>query len=93
MARPSAALAETMQARAPATPAGGSGGGGSPSSRAVSARRRHASCICFMRSSARTRADRVASSTGLERKSSAPASRPRTRSVGSVSAVTMMIGM
>ncbi len=51
---------------------------------AASACRRHASSACFTRSRARSRAKRMASSTGLERKSSAPASSPRTFSLAVV---------
>src|SRR5690348_13757073 len=45
------------------------------------------------RTSERTRAKSAISLTGLERKSSAPASRPRTRSAASVNAVTITTGM
>src|SRR6185437_7871232 len=45
------------------------------------------------RTSERTRAKSAISLTGLERKSSAPASSPRTRSAASVSAVTITTGM
>src|SRR5215467_7251643 len=59
----------------------------------VSSRRRHSSIIIFRRTSERTRAKSASSLTGLVRKSSAPASRPRTRSLGSLRAVTMTTGM
>src|SRR5882724_2954521 len=59
----------------------------------VSSRRRHSSIIIFRRTSERTRANSASSLTGLVRKSSAPASRPRTRSFGSERAVTMTTGM
>ena len=49
--------------------------------------------VCFRRTSERTRANSCKSLIGLVRKSSAPASRPRIRSEGSDSAVTMMTGM
>src|ERR1700716_1729040 len=57
------------------------------------ARMRRSSVIIFSRVSERTRAISTTSDTGLVRKSSAPASRPRTRSDGLSSAVTMTTGM
>ena len=56
------------------------------------ARLRNSSIENLSRASDRTRAISAISSTGLVRKSSAPASRPRTRSAGRSSAVTRMIG-
>src|SRR6266478_5027364 len=64
-----------------------------PISSEVMARRRSSSVIIFRRVSERTRAISTMSDTGLVRKSSAPASRPRTRSAGLSSAVTMTTGM
>ena len=59
-------------------------GGASADSRSnwpqVCSRMRHSSIIIFRRTSERTRANSARSLTGLVRKSSAPASRPRTRS-------------
>src|ERR1700754_2985704 len=57
------------------------------------ARMRNSSVIIFRRVKERTRAISTMSDTGLVRKSSAPASRPRTRSAGLSSAVTMTTGM
>src|SRR5580692_6187292 len=54
---------------------------------------RNSSVIILSRVSERTRAISTTSDTGLVRKSSAPASRPRTRSAGLSSAVTMTTGM
>src|SRR5476651_448759 len=56
-------------------------------------RMRNSSVIIFSRVSERTRAIMTTSDTGLVRKSSAPASSPRTRSEGLSSAVTMTTGM
>src|SRR6266436_2335298 len=64
-----------------------------PISSEVMARRRSSSVIIFRRVSERTRAISTMSDTGLVRKSSAPASRPRTRSTGLSSAVIMTTGM
>ena len=64
-----------------------------PISLEVSARIRSSSVIIFRRASERTRAISATSDTGLVRKSSAPASSPRTRSDGWSSAVTMTTGM
>ena len=64
-----------------------------PISREVSARMRSSSVIVFSRASERTRAISATSGIGLVRKSSAPASRPRTRSEGWSSAVTITTGM
>src|ERR1700690_1927537 len=64
-----------------------------PISSEVMARMRSSSVIIFSRVSERTRAISTMSDTGLVRKSSAPASRPRTRSAGLSSAVTMTTGM
>src|SRR5579864_8598846 len=64
-----------------------------PISLDVSARRRSSSVTIFSRASERTRDTSCTSVTGLVRKSSAPASRPRTRSDGWSSAVTMTTGM
>src|SRR6185312_15269224 len=58
----------------------------------VDSRMRSSSVIILRRTRLRTRANRAASSTGLVRKSSAPASRPATRSLGWSSAVTMITG-
>src|SRR5688572_15064375 len=58
----------------------------------VCSRMRHSSMIIFRRTSERTRANSARSLTGLVRKSSAPASRPRTRSAWSLSAVTITTG-
>src|SRR5690349_15445056 len=57
------------------------------------ARIRSSSVIIFSRVSERTRAISTTSDTGLVRKSSAPASSPRTRSAALSSAVTMTTGM
>jgi hypothetical protein len=59
----------------------------------VASRVRHSSLARFRRTSERMRAKSATSLTGLVRKSSAPASRPRTRSAASLSAVTMTTGM
>src|SRR5260221_11529710 len=64
-----------------------------PISSEVSARMRSSSVIIFSRVSDRTRAISTMSVTGLVRKSSAPASSPRTRSAGLSSAVTITTGM
>src|SRR3984957_14135351 len=64
-----------------------------PISSEVMARMRSSSVIIFSRVSERTRAISTMSDTGLVRKSSAPASKPRTRSAGLSSAVTMTTGM
>ena len=64
-----------------------------PISREVTARMRSSSVTIFSRTSERTRASSARSETGLVRKSSAPASSPRTRSDGWSSAVTMTTGM
>src|SRR3954451_19899999 len=64
-----------------------------PISSEVMARMRNSSVIIFNRVSERTRAISTTSDTGLVRKSSAPASSPRTRSVGLSSAVTITTGM
>ena len=55
-------------------------------------RARSSSSMTFSRDSERTRAISAISSTGLVRKSSAPTSRPRTRSAGWSSAVTITTG-
>ena len=54
---------------------------------------RSSSVTIFSRASERTRAISASSAIGLVRKSSAPASSPRTLSDGWSSAVTMMTGM
>ena len=64
-----------------------------PISFEVTARMRSSSVIIFSRASERTRATSATSDTGLVRKSSAPASSPRTRSDGWSSAVTMTTGI
>src|SRR5580704_1389220 len=64
-----------------------------PISSEVMARMRSSSVIIFSRVSERTRAISTTSDTGLVRKSSAPASSPRTRSAGLSSAVTITTGM
>ncbi len=64
-----------------------------PISSEVSARIRSSSVIIFSRVSERTRAISTMSVTGLVRKSSAPASSPRTRSAGLSRAVTITTGM
>src|ERR1700712_2426275 len=64
-----------------------------PISSEVIARMRNSSVIIFRRVSERTRAISTTSNTGFVRKSSAPASRPRTRSEGLSSAVTITTGM
>ena len=64
-----------------------------PISSEVIARMRNSSVIIFSRVSERTRAISTTSDTGFVRKSSAPASRPRTRSEGLSSAVTITTGM
>ncbi len=58
----------------------------------VTARMRSSSVIILRRTSERTRAMSTMSDTGLVRKSSAPASRPLTRSAAWSSAVTMTTG-
>src|SRR5271169_3313254 len=58
----------------------------------IPSRTRSSSIIRFNRTSERTRANRATSFTGLVRKSSAPASRPRNRLAVSESAVTMTTG-
>ena len=58
----------------------------------IPSRTRSSSIIRFSRTSERTRANRATSFTGLVRKSSAPASRPRRRLAVSESAVTMTTG-
>ena len=63
-----------------------------PSATVVCARIRISSMVTFRRASERTRAIRWTSSIGLVRKSSAPASSPRTRSAGWSSAVTITTG-
>ena len=63
-----------------------------PISRDVTARMRSSSVIILRRTSERTRATSAMSDTGLVRKSSAPASRPLTRSEAWSSAVTMTTG-
>src|ERR1700710_349251 len=68
-------------------------GASMPISSEVMARMRSSSVIIFNRVSERTRAISTTSDTGLVRKSSAPASRPRTRSDGLSSAVTITTGM
>ena len=68
-------------------------GASMPISSEVMARMRSSSVIIFSRVSERTRAISTTSDTGLVRKSSAPASRPRTRSAGLSSAVTITTGM
>src|SRR6185437_8269841 len=64
-----------------------------PISSEVTARKRNSSVIIFKRVNERTRAISTTSDTGLVRKSSAPASSPRTRSDGLSSAVTITTGM
>src|SRR5947209_724165 len=64
-----------------------------PISSEVIARMRNSSVIIFSRVSERTLAISTTSETGLVRKSSAPASSPRTRSAGLSSAVTITTGM
>src|SRR6476620_8806883 len=64
-----------------------------PISSEVMARMRSSSVIIFNRVNDRTRAISTTSDTGLVRKSSAPASRPRTRSAGLSSAVTITTGI
>src|SRR4051794_21752666 len=68
-------------------------GASMPISSEVMARMRNSSVIIFSRVSDRTRAISTTSDTGLVRKSSAPASSPRTRSAGLSSAVTITTGM
>ncbi len=68
-------------------------GAWTPISSEVMARMRSSSVIIFRRVSERTRAISTTSDTGLVRKSSAPASSPRTRSDGESSAVTITTGM
>ena len=60
---------------------------------AVFSRIRHSSTVIFKRTSDFTRAIKAVSLTGLLKKSSAPASNPRTRSVASVRAVTITTGI
>src|SRR6476646_1627050 len=64
-----------------------------PISSEVMARMRSSSVIIFSRVNERTRAISTMSETGLVRKSSAPASSPRTRSAGLSSAVMITTGM
>ena len=64
-----------------------------PSCDAVFSRARHSSEAIFKRTSERTRAINAVSFTGLLKKSSAPFSRPRTRSCVSDKAVTITTGM
>src|SRR5690242_2682580 len=64
-----------------------------PISSEVIARMRNSSVIIFSRVSERTRAISTRSETGLVRKSSAPASSPRTRSDGLSRAVIITTGM
>src|SRR3954454_4065340 len=64
-----------------------------PISSEVMARMRNSSVIILSRVSERTLAISTTSETGLVRKSSAPASSPRTRSAGLSSAVTITTGM
>src|ERR1700710_773894 len=64
-----------------------------PISSEVMARMRSSSVIIFNRVSDRTRAISTTSDTGFVKKSSAPASSPRTRSEGLSSAVTITTGM
>ena len=64
-----------------------------PISREVTARMRSSSVTILSRASERTRAISASSGIGLVRKSSAPASSPRTRSEGWSRAVTMTTGM
>ncbi len=64
-----------------------------PISLEVTARMRSSSITIFSRASERTREMSATSLTGLVRKSSAPASSPRTRSEGWSSAVTITTGM
>src|SRR6201994_611375 len=64
-----------------------------PISSEVMARMRNSSVIILSRVSERTRAISTMSETGLVRKSSAPASSPRTLSAGLSSAVIMTTGM
>jgi hypothetical protein len=64
-----------------------------PISREVTARMRNSSVTIFSRASERTRDTSATSVTGLVRKSSAPASRPLTRSDGWSSAVTITTGI
>src|SRR5437660_1893846 len=68
-------------------------GASTPISSEVTARMRSSSVIIFSRVSERTRAISTMSDTGLVKKSSAPASSPRTRSAGLSSAVIMTTGM
>src|SRR5437588_686274 len=68
-------------------------GASMPISSEVMARMRSSSVIIFNRVSERTRAIKTTSDTGLVRKSSAPASSPRTRSAGLSSAVIITRGM
>src|SRR3954470_2096344 len=68
-------------------------GASMPISSEVMARMRNSSVIILSRVSERTRAISTTSDTGFVRKSSAPASSPRTRSAGLSSAVTMTTGM
>src|ERR1700754_4512968 len=68
-------------------------GASMPISSDVTARMLSSSVIIFSRVSDRTRAISTTSETGLVRKSSAPASSPRTRSAGLSSTVTITTGM
>src|SRR5205823_6584279 len=68
-------------------------GASMPISSEVMARMRSSSVIIFSRVSERTRAISTMSDTGLVKKSSAPASSPRTRSAGLSSAVMITTGM
>src|ERR1700730_9005100 len=77
----------------PASATASRSGACTPISSEVMARIRSSSVIILSRVSARTRAIRTTSDTGLVRKSSAPASSPRTRSAGLSSAVIMTTGM
>src|SRR5450631_563398 len=82
-----------MRPPLPASAMASRSGACTPISREVMARMRSSSVIILSRVSERTRAISTTSDTGLVRKSSAPASRPRTRSAGLSSAVTMTTGM
>ena len=64
-----------------------------PMLRVVAARSRNSSVSIFSRTRLFTRVISCRSFTGLVRKSSAPASSPRTRSSASLSAVTITTGM
>src|SRR5712692_826188 len=82
-----------MRPPRPGSATAASSGSWMPISREVSARMRNSSVTSLRRVSERTRAIRAMSETGLVRKSSAPASSPRTRSDGWSSAVTITTGM